>query len=74
VQASARILAPPNRLLRSFRFEAKDVTTKKPGIRPGVFVVDPSRENWQTIFSDLQILCARLEQLDIEVIMEADDV
>jgi hypothetical protein len=37
-------------------------------------VVDSPRVLSKTIFSDLQVLCDRLEQLDIEAIMEADDV
>jgi len=36
--------------------------------------VDSPRVMSKTIFSDLQILCERLEQLDIEAITEADDV
>ena len=39
-----------------------------------ISLVDPIRENWKTIFSDLQLLCERLELLDIEAIMEAENV
>lgn len=35
-------------------------------------LVGPTRENWNYIFSDLRLLCERLEELDIEAIMEAD--
>jgi hypothetical protein len=29
-------------------------------------LVGPARENWNYIFSDLQLLCERLDELDIE--------
>jgi hypothetical protein len=35
--------------------------------------VGHTRENWNYIFADLQVLCERLEQLDIEGIMEHKD-
>lgn len=37
------------------------------------FLVGPTRENWNYIFPDLQLLCERLEELDIEALMEADN-
>lgn len=34
-------------------------------------LVGPARENWNYIFSDLQLLCEHLEELNIEAIMES---
>jgi len=34
--------------------------------------VDLARENWNFIFEDLALLCEKLEELDIEAVMEAD--
>ena len=34
--------------------------------------MDPARENWNCLFEDLVRFCERLEELDIEAILEAD--
>lgn len=36
-------------------------------------LVGPTREKLNYIFSDIQVLCERLDELDIEAIMEAED-
>jgi hypothetical protein len=41
---------------------------------PEINVMGSPRVNPKQIFSDLVTLCERLEQLDIEAIVEADDV
>lgn len=37
-----------------------------------LFLVDLAREISNSVFSDLQLLCERLEELDIEAMMAAD--
>jgi hypothetical protein len=36
--------------------------------------VDPDRENWNCIFDEIERLSAKLEQLGIDDLREADDV
>jgi len=38
------------------------------------FLVAPPREIWNRIFSEIERLKERLEQLGIDILMEADDV
>lgn len=37
-------------------------------------LVDPTRENWNCIFDEIERLSERLEQLGIDALREADDV
>jgi hypothetical protein len=37
-------------------------------------VVDPDRENWNCIFSEIEQLSERLKQLDVDELMDADNV
>jgi hypothetical protein len=53
-----------------------DANKKLQTIKSGTFricwiiLVDPAKENWNCVFSDLITLCERLEELDIEDMRE----
>ena len=46
---------------------------KTPTQGQGFSLVDLARENWNYLFDDLVVLCERLEELDIEKIMIAQE-